>query len=138
MRWKKSHRKGKYPAPTRVYVFISALDTWSSVALCSFLLRTVSPENRRANRSSHNTQGAKRDLLGGAEAMHGLRNNSSNSALRPTPHVGHNSDERVAKRNLLSGSASGLDDDLVDSILNVSIYRDYNFTSLSFDATRPE
>ena len=91
------------------------------------MLRTLSPENRKVARSSHNTQGGGgRKDLEGEESMFGLRNNnSSSSALRPAHRsatVGHHSDDRVAKRKQLVDSASNVDDDLVDSILNVSTF----------------
>ena len=87
------------------------------MTLCG-IYRTLSPENRKASRISHNTHGKKE--LDGADSMYGVRNNSSNSALRPTNRkIGQHSDERVSKRkhNL---DAMAVDDDLVANILSVS------------------
>ena len=84
-------------------------------------IRTLSPENRRINRSSHNIQGNK-DVNDCEQNLFGMRNNSSNSAIRPTHRaVGHHSDERVFKRKNNLENVSSVDSDLVDSILNVSI-----------------
>lgn len=58
-----------------------------------------------------------------SDSMYGVRNNSSNSALRPSHRagaVGHHCDERVSKRQL-ADSMTAADDDLVDSILQVSV-----------------
>ena len=89
----------------------------SSFYSCLLVIRALSPENRRANRSAHNTHS--KNALDSMESMYGLRNNSSSSAVRPTSRtVGHNSDERVARRKLLA--ENNVDDNIVDCILNVS------------------
>ena len=113
MQSKKSHPKGE------LYLSLE-MTHMRTLTVCLFLLRTLSPENRKVNRSSHNTQG-KKDVES-AESMYGLRNNSASSALKPSSRgaVGHHSDGRVAKRRHLQENATNVADDLVDNILNVS------------------
>jgi hypothetical protein len=81
--------------------------------------RTLSPENRKASRISHNTHG-KKDLES-SDSMYGIRNNSSNSALRPSNRpVGQHSDERMSKRKQNLDCMTAVDDEIVSSIMSVS------------------